>query len=644
MNSPTSDTTANSAEILLRQHAEKDLLRFITCGSVDDGKSTLIGRLMLDAGAIPVDQIQALQRDSQKFGTNGGELDTALLLDGLEDERQQGITIDVAYRYFTTGKRKFIIADTPGHEQFTRNMVTGASTADLAVVLVDASKGISTQTKRHAFLVSLLGINHIILAVNKMDLVGYQEEVFESIRREFSQFASKLDIPDIRFVPLSALKGDNVTEPSSETLWYSDGSLLHLLESIYVAGDRNLKDLRFPVQWVNRPDSDFRGFCGSIASGTLRRDDEVMVLPSRKKSRVRAITTMDGELDEAQAPASITVQLQDEIDVSRGDTIVRPGNLPTVGREAEAMLVWMSDQPMALHKQYWFKGSNRRTSCVVESLRYGVDVNTLHRQSSSTLKINEIGRCRIATHEPIVFDAYRRNRETGAFILVDRIAHETVAAGMILDQSLQQEELEIQSDYLKPRPVTSLVSNEDRRNGHGHKPFTLLITGLPSSGKTTLALEVEKALFHDSRRGVLLDGEHMRTGISSDLGYSTADRSENLRRSASIARLLNESGQFCIAAFVAPEQQTRQAFKGIVGTEHMVHVHLTTSLGVCKERDTTGRYRAAEQGEIAGFPGVSSDYELPTDADLLISMDGPNHQLSQESTQILQLLGERDFI
>lgn len=637
-------TTDHDAEVEVPETTEKDLLRFITCGSVDDGKSTLIGRLMLDAGAIPDDQIQALQRDSQKFGTNGEEIDTALLLDGLEDERQQGITIDVAYRYFTTGKRKFIIADTPGHEQFTRNMATGASTADLAVILVDAAKGISTQTKRHAFIVSLLGINHIVLAVNKMDLVGYSEQVFEQIRTEFSQFAAKLDVPDVRFVPLSALNGDNVVEPSSNTLWYSDGSLLHILETIYVAADRNLRDLRFPVQWVNRPDSGFRGFCGSISSGTLRKDDEVVVLPSRKKSRVRAITTMDGELEEARAPASITVQLEDEIDVTRGDVIVRPGNLPTVSREVEAMLVWMSDQPMTLHRQYWFKGSNRRTSCEVESLHYQVDVNTLHRQSAANLKLNEIGRCRIGTLEPVVFDPYRRNRETGAFILVDRITHETVAAGMILDQSVQHEELDIQSDYLKPRPVESLISGDQRHQQYGHKPFTLLITGLPCSGKTTLALALEQALFAEQVYGVVLDGEHLRTGISSDLGYSVADRSENLRRSASIAKMLNETGQYCIAAFAAPEEQTRQTFKQLVGMSNILHIHLTTSLETCRERDKTGRYDAAERGEIGGFPGLSIDYDVPEDADLSIALEGPEGENTTQIEQILQLLKERHFV
>ena len=633
-----------SAEFENRNSSEKELLRFITCGSVDDGKSTLIGRLMLDAGAIPQDQICALQKDSQRFGTNGSEIDTALLLDGLEDERQQGITIDVAYRYFTTGKRKFIIADTPGHEQFTRNMATGASTADLAVILVDASKGISTQTKRHAFIVSLLGIKHIILAVNKMDLVDYQEQVFETIKSEFSQFASKLDVPDIRFVPLSALNGDNVTEPSSKTLWYSDGSLLHVLESIYVAADRNLKDLRFPVQWVNRPDADFRGFCGTIASGTLRRNDEVMVLPSGKKTRVQRLSTMDGDLEEAHCPASITVLLEDEIDVSRGDMIVRPGNLPKVSREAEAMLVWMSDQPMAIHKQYWFKGANRRTSCEVESLRYQVDVNTLHRQAANALKLNEIGRCRVTTHDPIVFDAYRRNRETGSFILVDRITHETVAAGMILDQSLQSRESLACSDYLKPRPVKSLITQAERSQGLGHKPFTLLITGLPSSGKTTLALEVEKALFLDQRYGLLLDGEHLRTEVSSDLGYSAVDRSENLRRSASMARMLNAAGQYCIAAFAAPEQQMRQTFKELVGLENIVHVHLTTPIEICRKRDSTGRFAAAERGEISGFPGVSSDYENPADYDLAFALDGPESQVTQQVSLVLQMLSERDFI
>lgn len=621
----------------IADHANKDLLRFITCGSVDDGKSTLIGRLMLDAGAIYEDQIIALQRDSERHGTNGDEIDTALLLDGLEDERQQGITIDVAYRYFATNKRKFIIADTPGHEQFTRNMATGASNADLAIILVDASKGVLTQTKRHAFIVSLLGIKHVILAVNKMDLVGYRQEVFEQIRDEFSQFAAKLEIPDIRFVPISALKGDNITEPSSNTLWHADGSLLHLLETIYVGADRNLKDFRFPVQWVNRPDASFRGFSGKIASGTVRVGDEIVALPSGKTSKVERIVTFGGDLEEARAPLSVTLTLEDEIDVSRGDMISRPGNQPTVANRADSMLVWMSEQPLVPHRQYWFKSGNHRTSCEVDSIRYGVDVNTLHREAASSRQLNEIGRCTIATHDPIAFDPYSRNRETGSFILVDRITHETVAAGMFIDQPSGTESDAIPS-ATELRPVKSKIAASDRARVYTHKPMTFLITGLSGSGKTSFALELENAFFHAGKVVTVLDGENMRTGLSTDLGFSKEECSENLRRAAEVARLLNDSGQICIAAFVAPEKTMLDRFTQIVGEERVFHIHMSTPVEVCRQRDTTGRYAAADTGEIQGFPGVQAPYEVPNKPDLVIDTEANKTQLRLVLEQIRDLL------
>lgn len=622
----TAATMSTSADIagqrLLAEHSSKELLRFITCGSVDDGKSTLIGRLLLEAGAVYDDQITALQQDSEKHGTTGGEIDAALLLDGLEDERQQGITIDVAYRYFATSKRKFIIADTPGHEQFTRNMATGASTANLALILVDASKGILTQTKRHAFIASLLGIKHVIVAVNKMDLVDYDRAVFEEICDTFRQFAAKLDIPDVRFVPLSALKGDNVAEPSCNTNWYANGSLLHLLETIYVGADENRRDFRLPVQWVNRPDSHFRGFSGTIASGTLRVGDEVMVLPSRKTTRIRQIVSRDGELTEANSSQSITVTLDDEIDVTRGDMIVRPANLPQVSRTAEAMVVWMCDQPLAPGRQYWFKHTTRKTSGEIEAVRYAIDVNTLHRSDSASLHLNEVGRCSIKLHDPLMFDSYRRNRETGAFIIVDRITHETVAAGMFLDHRSDAgsgEHWDDQPASRRLQPAISRVSEAERRQRYSHHPATVLITGLSGSGKTTLALELEQRLFHDGHVAVLLDGQNMRFGISRDLGFSAEERSENLRRAAEVAKLLNDSGQICIAAFVAPHAEIREKVRQLVGPQRFIHVHLSTPIEVCRDRDTSGRYEAADQGEITSFPGVTFPYDLPTDADLVIS-------------------------
>jgi bifunctional enzyme CysN/CysC len=643
----TGASSAAAGLDLLADHANKELLRFITCGSVDDGKSTLIGRLLLETGAVYDDQIATLQKDSERHGTTGADIDPALLLDGLEDERQQGITIDVAYRYFATTRRKFIIADTPGHEQFTRNMATGASTAELAVILVDASKGLRPQTKRHAFIVSLLGIKHVILAVNKMDLVDYDESVFHTICLDFRHFAARLDIPDLRFVPLSALKGDNVARPSANTAWYADGSLLHLLENIYIGAEANVHDLRFPVQWVNRPDSSFRGFSGTIASGTLRVGDEIVVLPSKKRSRIRRIVTRDGDLAEAAVAESITVTLDDEIDVARGDMLVCPGNRPHICRDADAMLVWMSEEPLMPGKSYWVKHTTRRTSGEIQLVRYTIDVNTLQRSQATTLRLNEIGRCRLATRDPVMFDAYRRNRATGAFILVDRVTHETVAAGMFLDpsdSSSSGEHWDDQPAGLRLQRAVSRVSGEERARHYGQAPFTLLITGLSGSGKTTLALDLEQRLFWAGRKCVLLDGQTMRFGISRDLGFSADERSENLRRAAEIAKMLNDAGLICLAAFVAPHDDVRQRMRDLIGADRFLHVHLSTPLDVCRQRDATGRYDAAARGEIASFPGITSAYEPPTTADLEVSThDLPPDQAVQAVLDLLQTKGDRDI-
>ncbi|TWU29992.1 sulfate adenylyltransferase subunit CysN [Bythopirellula polymerisocia] len=624
---------------LLAALTDKEMLRFITCGSVDDGKSTLIGRLLLEAGALHDDQLDALRRDTNKHGTTDDEFDTALLLDGLEDERQQGITIDVAYRYFTTAKRKFIIADTPGHEQFTRNMATGASTADLALILVDASKGILTQTKRHAFIVSLLGIRHVVLAVNKMDLVDFDRSVFESICEDFKEFASSLDVPDIRFVPLSALKGDNVVQPSANTLWYEDGSLLHLLENIYIGSDSNTRDLRFPVQWVNRPDATFRGFSGSIASGRIRVGDEVVVLPSQKTSRIKRIVTHNGDLKEAEAPLSVTITLEDEIDVARGDMIVRPGNRPQVRREIEALLVWMSEQPLATGKSYFMKHTTRKTSAEVHEVRYQIDVNTLHRSASLSLRLNEIGRCQLTLHDPIMVDDYRHNRQTGAFILVDRITNETVAAGLFFDTEGESSPAEHWDD--KPQGIhlqraISHVPETQRAVRYNQQPITILLTGLSGSGKSTIALELERLLFSSGKTCVVLDGQNMRFGISRDLGFSAEERSENLRRAAEIAKILNDSGLICIAAFVAPHQDVRTRAKQLIGPDRLVHIHLDAPVEICRQRDSSGRYVSADRGEISNFPGVTSTYDLPQDATLVLRTD----KLSSEQcvNEILELL------
>jgi bifunctional enzyme CysN/CysC len=612
---------ATDIEQYLAQHERKELLRFITCGSVDDGKSTLIGRLFYEAKMIYEDQLAAIKKDSTKFGTTGEEIDLALFTDGLEDERQQGITIDVAYRYFSTDRRKFIIADTPGHEQYTRNMATGASTADLAIILIDARHGVLVQTKRHSFIVSLLGIKHVLVAINKMDLVDYSQDVFDKIRADYQGFAARLDLPDVHFIPLSALKGDNVVAQSPKMPWYNGPTLMHLLETVYIGSDRNLEDFRFPVQHVLRPNLNFRGFTGTIASGIVRKGDEIMALPSRKTSRVKSIVTYDGELDEAFAPQSVTLTLEDEIDISRGDMVVRPGNVPRAEQKFEATLVWMSEDPMVPGKSYWFKQTTKLTPGTISTLRYQIDVNTLHRQNAPTLKLNEIGRCAIGLNQPICFDGYRRNRATGAFIVIDRVTNGTVAAGMILDRSTADE----RQDHWDDAPAAaslhgerSNVSADERQARFGQKPATLLLTGLTGSGKTTLAYAVERRLFDQGRAVVVLDGQNMRRGVSKDLGFTAGERSENLRRSAEVARLFNDAGVIVLAAFVAPEEAIRQKAAATIGRERFLVVHLSAPLEVCRQRDTDGHYKLADSGEMALFPGVSSPYEPPAQPDLVL--------------------------
>ncbi|MDA1049768.1 MAG: sulfate adenylyltransferase subunit CysN [Planctomycetota bacterium] len=640
-----SELIATDIDAYLAQHEQKELLRFLTCGSVDDGKSTLIGRLFYDAKLIYEDTLKTLEQDSATHGTTGGGFDPALFTDGLKAEREQGITIDVAYRYFSTAKRKFIIADTPGHEQYTRNMATGASTCDLAVILVDARHGVVTQTKRHSFIVSLLGIKHVLVAVNKMDLVDYSEEVYDKIRGDYEEFARKLDPNDLHFIPISALNGDNIVDPSAKMPWYRGSTLMNFLDSVYIGSDRNFNDFRFPVQYVNRPHLDFRGFCGTIASGTVRRGDEVMALPSRKKSRVKSIVTFDGDLEEAFTPQSVTLTLEDEIDVSRGDMIVRPGNVPRIEQKFDAMVVWMHDDQMVPGKTYIFKQAAKNVTGTISTLRYQIDVNSLHRQDTPTLKLNEIGRCSVALSEPVCFDGYRRNRMTGAFIIVDRISNSTLAAGMILDVSTGDQRHDHWDDTPQSETLStelSAVTPEERTARFGQKSATILLTGLTGAGKTTVAYALERRLFDLGRAATVLDGQNMRRGISRDLGFAADDRSENLRRSAEVAKLINDAGLICIGAFVAPSEEVRQKAAEVVGRDRFLVVHLAVPVEVCRTRDTDGHYPRADSGELPNFPGVSSPYEQPVTPDLVL----PTHELpvTECVDAILKLLEERGIV
>jgi bifunctional enzyme CysN/CysC len=642
-----SDLIATDIEAYLKQHERKQLLRFITCGSVDDGKSTLIGRLLYDSKMLYEDTIAQLESDSKKVGTTGGKFDPALVTDGLKAEREQGITIDVAYRYFSTAKRKFIIADTPGHEQYTRNMATGASTADLAIILMDARQGVLTQTRRHSFIVSLLGIRHIIVAINKMDLVEFSEERFNQICDDYRAFAARLDLPDLHFIPISALNGDNLVDPSENMPWYRGSTLMNFLENVYIDSDRNLRDFRFPVQLVNRPHLDFRGFCGTIASGIIRPGEEVMILPSRAKSKVKEIVTYDGNLEEAFAPLSVTLTLEDEVDASRGDMIVRAGNLPRSSDSIDAMLVWMNQDAMVPGKTYLFKHTTQTLPGTIETLLYRIDVNTLHRSPAPNLELNEIGRVKISLNAPIHFDPYRSNRTTGAFVIIDRLTNATVAAGMIIDQDKASG---ARPSVWDDEPATdkqtavevSQVSSEERRARFGQKAVTVLLTGLTGSGKTAIGRALERKLFDAGRAVAMIDGEMVRRGLSADLGYSVEDRSENLRRSAHLAQALNEAGMICIASFVAPGEAVRQKVGTTIGPNRYLVVHVATPIEICRQRDTKGQYAKADAGELKNFPGVTAIYEPPASPDLVISAE--TDSVDACAAQIIELLRAKQFI
>ena len=629
MSQPTISPEMREIKDYLARQERKELLRLLTCGNVDDGKSTLIGRLLHDSKNIFEDQLEALARDSKKRHVGNEEVDLSLLVDGLQAEREQGITIDVAYRYFSTDKRKYIIADTPGHEQYTRNMATGASTADLAIILIDARNGVQTQTRRHSFIVLLLGIRHIIVAINKMDLVGFDQQVFAGIQRDYEAFIGDLtwQPKSVSFVPISALKGDNIVQPSEHTPWYQGPTLMHILDTIELSADRNYQDLRFPVQYVNRPNLNFRGFAGTLASGVVHKGDAVRVLPSGKDSHVKSIVTFDGELEQAGPGQAITLTLEDEIDISRGDMLVHPQNLPLLTDSFEAMLVWMSEEPMLPGKKYDFKRATNYLPGSVPDILYKVDVNSLENQQASSLQLNEIARVKVALDAPIAIDGYQQNKTTGAFIVVDRLTNGTVGAGMIQARPQAAGGDESRQAH---------VATAERAARFGQQPVTLLFTGLSGAGKSTLAYALERRLFDMGRAVYVLDGQNLRQDLSRDLGQDLAGREENWRRAARVARQFNKAGLIVLAAFVAPSSEGRAQAREAIGAQHLITVRVEASMQACVARDPQGLYAADEEGTI---PGKSFPYQAPEDADLCIDTE----QLSVDEAveQLLALLRDR---
>jgi bifunctional enzyme CysN/CysC len=596
-----SELIATDIDGYLAEQQRKDLLRFITCGSVDDGKSTLIGRMLYESKLVFEDHLSALEADSRRIGTQGGELDFALLVDGLAAEREQGITIDVAYRFFSTERRKFIVADTPGHEQYTRNMVTGASTADLAVILADARKGVLTQTRRHSYLVSLLGIRRVVLAVNKLDLVGYSRETFARIEADYRSFAARVGIADVVCIPISALRGDNLTERSDLTPWYDGPALLPYLESVPLER-RADGPFRMPVQWVNRPTLDFRGFSGTVVGGRVAPGDRVRVVPSGRTTTVRRIVTADGDLDSAGVEQSVTLTLSDEIDVSRGDVLVAADDPPAVADHLQAHVVWMSEDPMQPGRPYLLKCGARTVTATPSAPRHAVNVNTMEHLAAGTLELNEIGVCNLSLSSPIPFDPYEVNRDTGGFILIDRITNATVAAGMI-DEALRQ------SSNIHWQAIE--VTKEAHAGLKGHSPGVVWFTGLSGSGKSTVANLLEKRLHAQGVHTVMLDGDNVRHGLNSDLGFTDADRVENIRRVAEVSRVMVDAGLVVIVAFISPFRAERALARSRVGEGEFIEVHLDTPLGVAEARDPKGLYRKARAGQLPHFTGIDSPYEEP---------------------------------
>ena len=638
--SHASDLIAEDIDAYLKEHEQKDLLRFLTCGSVDDGKSTLIGRLLHDSNMVYQDHLQALEADSAVMGSAGEAVDLALLMDGLKAEREQGITIDVAYRYFSTAKRKFIIADTPGHVQYTRNMVTGASTAQLAIVMVDARHGVLDQTRRHSAIAALLGIRHVVVAINKMDLVDWSQETFEKIRGDYLAFMEELGRElSPYFLPMSALTGDNVVNASEHMPWFDGPPLMAHLETVDVEEGLDLERLRLPVQLVIRPDLDFRGFAGTIAAGTVRPGDRVTALPSGVTSTVDRIVTFDGDLDMAGPGQAVTLTLTDEIDVSRGDILVGEGQRLTRAHRVDAHVVWMSETDLAPGTQYLLQGAAGTANASVQSIRYRVEMNQIQREDAETLSLNDIARCAISLDREWLFDPYGENRATGSFILVDRLTNATVGAGMIIGPSTAWDDEA--ADTLTRH--ASLVTPAERATRFGQKPVTVFLTGLTGAGKSTIAAALERRLFDAGRTTIRLDGQNVRRGVSRDLGFTAPERSENVRRVAEVARLVNGQGLIAIAALLAPSREDRDRARDLVGDDNFIEVHVATPFAICRERDPGGLYSRQEAGEMIDLPGVSSPYEAPL-APELVTEETDEKTADEAADEIMTLLRDRGFL
>ena len=603
------ELAAHEIEQHLESLDQKSLLRFITCGSVDDGKSTLIGRLLYESQMLFEDQLAALEADSKKVGTQGGNLDFALLLDGLTAEREQGITIDVAYRFFSTAKRKYIVADTPGHEQYTRNMVTGASTSDLAVILIDARKGVLTQTRRHSYLVSLLGIRNVVLAINKLDMVDYEKAIVERIEQDYRDFAGRIGLREVVCIPLSALKGDNVIVRSANTPWYQGPTLMEYLESVAIADTVQSGPFRMPVQWVNRPHPDFRGFSGRILGGLVRPGDRLRVLPSGKETTVARIVTRDGDLDTAVAGQSITLTLGDEIDVSRGDMLCSAESPTEIADQFEAAIIWMSEHEMLPGRPYLLKAGAKTVGVTIATPKYKVSVNTLEHLAAKTLQLNEIGVCNLHLDQPIAFDPYEQNRDTGGFILIDRLTNNTIGSGLLHFALRRSQNIHWQALEVNKAAHAALK---------GHKPCIVWFTGLSASGKSTIANILEQKLHALGRHTYLLDGDNIRHGLNKDLGFTDADRVENIRRITEVAKLMVDAGLIVLVSFISPFRAERRLARDLVAKHEFCEVFVDTPITVAEERDTKGLYKKARRGELKNFTGIDSRYEPPEHAEVTI--------------------------